>query len=237
AREALERSKENLQLAQQAAGVGVWEWDLQDGTLTWSDEISLLHGLEPGRFDGRYETWLRTIHSDDREAVHKAVTDAILHGEEYEMQYRNVRPDGTIRWMVTRGKVYMAHERPIRMLGIAMDITARKQTEEALRVSDKLAATGRLAATIAHEINNPLAAITNLLYLLENHHGMDNGGLEYVRAASAELRRVTHITRQTLAFYRESAKPVSVDLRALVEEVVSVYSRQIQESHIQMVLD
>src|SRR5262244_1844845 len=109
------------------------------------------------------------------------------------MQYRNIRPDGTIHWMVTRGKVFMANGRPIRMLGIAMDITSRKQAEEALRVSDKLAATGRLAASIAHEINNPLAAITNLLYLLENHRSLDESALQYVRTASAELRRVTHI--------------------------------------------
>jgi signal transduction histidine kinase len=110
-----------------------------------------------------------------------------------------------------------------------MEITARKLSEEALRTSEKLAATGRLAATIAHEVNNPLAAVTNLLYLLRVYPQLDETAREYVSTAEAELSRVTHITRQTLGFYRESSMAVETDPVQLVEEVVGIYGRQIEE--------
>jgi len=229
AQEALERSKQSLQIAQRAAGIGVWEWDLQLGGLTWSDEISALHGVAPGKFDGRYESWLQTIEPEDREAVHRAVARAISTGAEFEVQYRLRPSEAGARWMEARGQVIASSGTPIRMSGVAMDITARKLSEDALRTSEKLAATGRLAATIAHEVNNPLAAVTNLLYLLRVHPPLDDMAKEYVMTAEAELSRVTHITRQTLGFYRESTMAVETDPVQLVEEVFGVYSRQIEE--------
>jgi signal transduction histidine kinase len=229
AQEALERSKQSLQIAQRAAGIGVWEWDLQLGGLTWSDEISALHGVPPGKFDGRYESWLQTIEPEDREAVHRAVARAISTGAEFEVQYRLQASQAIGRWMEARGQVIASSGTPIRMSGIAMDITARKLSEDALRTSEKLAATGRLAATIAHEVNNPLAAVTNLLYLLRKHPALDSTAQEYVTTAEAELSRVTHITRQTLGFYRESSMAVETDPVQLVEEVFGIYSRQIEE--------
>jgi signal transduction histidine kinase len=229
AQEALERSKQSLQIAQRAAGIGVWEWDLQLGDLTWSDEISALHSVAPGKFDGRYESWLQTIEPEDREAVHRAVARAISTGAEFEVQYRLQPSEAGARWMEARGQVIASSGTPIRMSGIAMDITARKLSEEALRTSEKLAATGRLAATIAHEVNNPLAAVTNLLYLLRVHTSLDEPAREYVATAEAELSRVTHITRQTLGFYRESTMAVETDPVQLVEEVFGIYGRQIEE--------
>ena len=109
---------------------------------------------------------------------------------------------------------------------IARDITERRRAEEALRSSEKLAATGRLAATIAHEINNPLESITNLLYLLEHHRGIDNDAREYAHLAQKEVGRVAHIARQMLGFYREASTPVPVNLRSIVENVVELYSRK-----------
>jgi signal transduction histidine kinase len=229
AQEALERSKQSLQIAQRAAGIGVWEWDLQLGGLTWSDEISALHGVPSGKFDGRYESWLQTIEPEDREAVHRAVARAISTGAEFEVQYRLRAGEPVARWMEARGQVIASSGTPIRMSGIAMDITARKLSEDALRTSEKLAATGRLAATIAHEVNNPLAAVTNLLYLLRKHPALDSTAQEYVTTAEAELSRVTHITRQTLGFYRESSMAVETDPVHLVEEVFGIYGRQIED--------
>ncbi|MCI0348740.1 MAG: PAS domain-containing protein [Acidobacteriales bacterium] len=227
--EALERSKEALDLAHQASGIGVWEWNLQSGELSWSKEISALHGLAPEKFDGRYATWLASVHPEDRQQVNSAVTGAISEGTGYQVQYRNVHPDGSTHWMEARGQVYYAAGHPLRMLGVAMDVTARKQAEEALRASEKLAATGRLAASIAHEINNPLASVTNILYLLSKNATMDREGRRFVALAESELARVTHITRQTLAFYRESAKPSSLNLAQILDEVLTLYARNISE--------
>ena len=90
---------------------------------------------------------------------------------------------------------------------IVLDASDRKRSEEALRKTEKLAATGRLAASIAHEINNPLEAITNLLFLLRNFCQLEDPALNYVAMAEHEAQRISEITQQTLRFYRQSTLP------------------------------
>ena len=107
-----------------------------------------------------------------------------------------------------------------------MDISTRKHTEEALRKTEKLAAAGRLAATIAHEINNPLEAVTNLIYLARSEQSLDSSK-RLLEAADHELQRVGHITRQTLGFYRETTSPVELDLTELLKGVVDVFRRKL----------
>jgi PAS domain S-box-containing protein len=233
AQDALQRSKESLHLAQRSVRIGMWEWDLQAGTLNWSDEICALHGMDPGQFGGKYETWMETIHPEDRERVHRAVAHALANNSEYEVQYRLANPVSGVEWLEARGQAFGAAGTPVRLLGVAMDITSRKLSEETLRTTEKLAATGRLAASIAHEINNPLAAVTNLLYLLRLQP-LDKTAREYVKNAEAELARVVHITRQTLAFYRESAVPAETDLPKLIDEVLSIYSTQMETADIKV---
>ncbi len=103
----------------------------------------------------------------------------------------------------------------------------QKRTEEMLQNSEKLAATGRMAASIAHEINNPLEAATNLMYLLEHHPTLDEQARSYLGMAQEELARIVHITRQTLGFYRESRTPLEMSLAELLDSVLQLYSRRI----------
>jgi signal transduction histidine kinase len=112
----------------------------------------------------------------------------------------------------------------VRWVGlIVMDASDRKRGEEALRKTEKLAATGRLAASIAHEINNPLEAITNLLYLLSNHTELSDMALSYVQMAEHEVRRISEITQQTLRFYRQSTLPARTNLSELLDSVLSLH--------------
>jgi two-component system, NtrC family, sensor kinase len=115
------------------------------------------------------------------------------------------------------------------------DISERKRTEEALRVTEKLATTGRMAATIAHEINNPLEAVTNLLYLIGHHPALNDTIKGYAAMAEQELARVTHITRQTLGFYRRSETPTEISLTEILESVLSIYSRRFESGGITVV--
>jgi PAS domain S-box-containing protein len=120
------------------------------------------------------------------------------------------------------------------ILEVNRDITVQLKSEEALRESEKLAAMGRVAGIIAHEINNPLAAITNIFYLLRNHPSLNAEARSYADAAERELTRVSHITRQTLSFYRESKQPTSIRVHELLDDVVELQKRQFQVNKIEL---
>ena len=232
AQEMLERGKESMQLAQQYVGIGIWEWDLQTGELAWSDEIRRLHGIEVEKFDGRYESWMESIVAEDRQQVHQSITNALASNSEYEVQYRVYMADKALHWLEARGRIIVMNDLPVRMLGVAMDVTSRKAAEQTLRQSEKIAATGRLAASIAHEINNPLASVMNALYILRTNSKMPESALVYVKTAEEELARVVHITKQTLGFYREISSPVMSSVPQLFEEVLAAYDARIEQGRI-----
>ena len=120
------------------------------------------------------------------------------------------------------------------VLEINRDITARLQAEEALRQTEKLAAMGRVAGIIAHEINNPLEAIGNAFFLLRDHPSLDEEAKQYAALAEQELIRVAHITRQTLSFYRESKQPVAVSMAELLDSVLELHQRKLQLTRIEV---
>jgi two-component system, NtrC family, sensor kinase len=118
------------------------------------------------------------------------------------------------------------------VLEVGRDITAELQAEEALRETEKFAAMGRVAGIIAHEINNPLEAITNIFYLLRNHPSLSEDARTYADMAEQELQRVAHITRQTLSFYRESKQPMQIFLPELLDDVLELQLRVLSSNRI-----
>ncbi len=120
------------------------------------------------------------------------------------------------------------------ILEINRDITATLQTEEALRRAERLAAMGRVAGIIAHEINNPLEAIINAFYLLRDHPSLDPEARRYAQLGEEELLRVAHIVRQTLGFYRESQHPTAISIPEILDNVLELQSRHFQLNRIQV---
>jgi PAS domain S-box-containing protein len=118
------------------------------------------------------------------------------------------------------------------ILEINRDITAQLRAEDALRKAERLAAMGRVAGIIAHEINNPLESITNTFYLLRNHPSLDEEARYYAQLGEEELIRVSHITRQTLGFYRESKDPLEVSLSRLLDDILELQTRRLEFSNI-----
>ncbi len=114
------------------------------------------------------------------------------------------------------------------------DITEQKRSYEALQRAEKLAAAGRLAASIAHEINNPLEAVTNCMYLMKQAQ-MDETASHYLGLAQHELNRVVHITTQTLRFYRQNTRPVETDIHELFETVIALYEARLRSNSITVV--
>ncbi len=118
----------------------------------------------------------------------------------------------------------------------ARDITQQKLAERALRTSERLASVGRLAATVAHEINNPLEAVTNLIFLARSssaHKAIDN----YLAMAEEELERVSHLTKQTLGFYREAKGSTDIRVSAVVEPLLSVFAPRMRNKGIELCSD
>lgn len=113
-------------------------------------------------------------------------------------------------------------------------IRQQVQAEEALRRTEKLAVAGRLAASIAHEINNPLEAVTNIVWLLQNDAGLPVEARNYLRTAQQELDRVAHITKQTLGFYREPSQATQIDVPELLEDVLGVFSARLRNKDIRV---
>ncbi|WP_263353530.1 CHASE3 domain-containing protein [Acidicapsa acidisoli] len=114
------------------------------------------------------------------------------------------------------------------------DATHERESQEILRKTEKLAAAARLAATFAHEINNPLEAVINLVYIAKETDGLPNAALQPLELAEHELDRISHIARQTLGFYRESKVPGSVYLPTLIENVLKLYSNKLKAKNIRV---
>ena len=134
---ALRDTAERLRLTLDAGKLGIWDWDIPNDHVTWSDRVYTLHGLTPETFGGRVEDFTAVIHPDDRSKVWGAVRRALEERADYAVEFRAVHPDsGETRWVWTNGRVLFGeHGAPERMLGATLDVTERRQGEEALRAS------------------------------------------------------------------------------------------------------
>ena len=127
-----------------------------------------------------------------------------------------------------------------KLLGVVLvfrDVTAERKSQEVLRKTERLAAASRLSATVAHEINNPLEAVVNLIYIAKNDPGMPKAAAHYLAMAEDELERVAHITRKTLGFYRDRNAPEEVNMPALIESVLGLYSNKFMSKNIEIKLN
>jgi PAS domain S-box-containing protein len=158
-----------------------------------------------------------------------ALTGKTVHSQELEIRHEN----GKVSHLLASANPLFDHAGKVQgAVAALVDISARRQMEEALRNSERHAAMGRLAATLAHEINNPLEAVTNTFYLLREHPSLDPEARELTRVAELELSRVNRIAKQTLGLYRQSEKPLVISLDRILEDVLEAYQRQIESSHI-----
>ncbi len=127
-------SEERLRLALEAAHMGTWDWDILSGKVTHSATTEAIYGLAPGSFDSTYESFLKSLHPEDRELVTQATRSTLEEGADYNIEFRVIWPDSTVHWVVSKGQVYYDNTgKPVRMTGINIDMTERKRAEEELQ--------------------------------------------------------------------------------------------------------
>jgi PAS domain S-box-containing protein len=174
------------------------------------------------------EGWLQVVHRDDVARVKDSWQKSLESQEPFQAEARYRTADGDYRWVSMRAELmqqYMGH--PGRWFGTSTDIHDEKRKEQVMQRTERMALAGRLAASIAHEINNPLEAITNIFYILEGNTAIDEKTMSLVRMGSEELKRVSHIVRQSLSYYRNAETPAPVRLSDLLEETMRILSHHV----------
>ncbi|HEV2647278.1 MAG TPA: ATP-binding protein [Acidobacteriaceae bacterium] len=223
-----------LRLVRRIAGIGTWEFNAAAGEAQFSAETSAIYGLPLEERRVSLDTILSRIHEEDRERVRKQLEAAFSNNGDYSIQFRVVWPDGVVRWVEDRGTALSETDgSATTLIGFSLDITQRVMTEETLIRTEKLAAAGRLAASIAHEINNPLESLINLIYIAK---GKSESGevRELLTLADQELIRLAAVTRQSLGFYRDVSTSLRFDVRQTIEQVIELFDKQIREAQIQL---
>ncbi|MDX2240548.1 MAG: PAS domain-containing protein [Leptolyngbyaceae cyanobacterium bins.302] len=177
--EALQRSQERLNLALEAAGMGTWKWNMPANEVTWSIKLEEMFGLSPGTFNGSLQVFINRLHPEDHDRVLRTAADAVRRGTDLNVEFRILKPDGALCWLVAKGKVFHDREgNPLQMTGVTLDITerkrieveraqilqreqaARQQAESASRMKDEF------LAIVSHELRSPLNAILGWSRLL-----------------------------------------------------------------------
>jgi PAS domain S-box-containing protein len=223
AEQALRESEERLRLAQQVARVGTLEWNIQTGVNRWTPELEALHGLAPGEFAGTQQVWESLVHPEDRAEALRRLSQALDSGG-LEGEWRVVWPDGSIHWLAGRAWVFKDESgKPLRLIGVNIDITERKRAEEAQMRSQKLEALGTLAGGIAHDFNNILAAIAGNTRLAQGDLPADHPAQESLTEIARASLRASDLVRRILAFtHRQETKREVVALQPVVEEALKL---------------
>jgi PAS domain S-box-containing protein len=187
---ALRESEEHVRLAALAADIGVWSWLPGTSTVTVGARWREIFGAAPDATI-TFDTWRDALHPDDRQRAVRELNEANDAHRDFDVEYRVLRPDGTVRWIADRGRAYYdASGRPVRMGGINVEITALKQAEAALREADRRK--NEFLGMLSHELRNPLAPIRNSVFILRR---AEAGGAQARRAQDVIERQVEHLTR------------------------------------------
>jgi PAS domain S-box-containing protein len=231
--EEAERQRAEIETIYSTAPIGLALFDL-DGYhyLRLNDHQAAFFGLTKEQLLGRSLTELAPIPGV------RELFDQVARGEpviNYPLEGKlfNDPPDEHRYWTVSYFPVYGSDGTIQAITAASLEITHQKKAELALQQSEKLAIVGRLASSIAHEINNPLESVTNLLYLAEHSETLEQSR-HYIRTAEVELRRVSAITAQTLRFHKQSSSPQEINLTELVASVLSVYQGRIANSNVEI---
>ena len=238
----LAQGEARLRLALEAGHMGSWEWDVATSTIHWTPALERMHGLEPGTFGGTVAEFEQRVHPDDRTRVRAAIRRTIKHHKPLQLEHRIVHPDGTVRWIEKRGMILRDDfGRPVRIAGVSLDVTTRRENEEALRRS--LKSLQRLTRTLernnreldqfayvaSHDLKAPLRGIANLSQWIEEELGeaINDQAREYLGLLRGRIHRMEGLIEGILSYSRAgraTAGAEDIDVGALLREIIELIS-------------
>ncbi len=213
----LKQNEERYRLAQKAAEIGSWEYNLQTKEVKWSDQIEPIFGLKKGEFDGTFEGFMKFVHPDDREMINREVDKCVKEGKDYDIEHRIIKPDGSIRWLREMGDVFTDEQgRPSRMLGVVQDVTGRKKSEEKIKdltrkymfQAKRLADTNKeleaFSYSVSHDLRAPLRSVNGFSQaLLEDYEDvLDHEGKDYLIRIKNSADRMDELIKGLLKLSR-----------------------------------
>ncbi len=211
----LQAEHEWLEFAQSAGNIGVFEFFLDEDRATLSPQLESILGLKPGSFDGKRESFWTFLDPQDAPHARAEVMRMVQERGAFDIEFRIVRPDGSVRWINSRGR--LAKGDPRRITGVKIDITARKAAEQALRDAQKLESIVTLASGVAHDFNNLLTGIMGNASLGEDMLPPDHVVRPILERIVSATQSAAGLTRQLLAYAGKGRIVVEkVDLSALI---------------------
>lgn len=252
AEKALRASEQRLQLALDAAGMGMWDWDMLTDRVVWNEQHFVLFGIDPNVFSNQASEVFAAIHPGDMARVKTILEQASAQQEPFYIEFRVIHPDESVHWIATQGqRVKGAPNEPLRMIGICFDITDRKQADhqrerylhqENIAQLHRLQVAGEFAALLAHQLNQPLSAIRSFAEagLARLRHASDTPeksaqALKDIVAQSERAAQSIRDLRQFLA--RQPQEMMPADLNAHIRSASSLMSLLARSHAIRVMLD
>ena len=258
----MKTNEERLSYALEGTNDGIWDWNIITGEVYFSPRAMTMLGYEPLELEGNIKTWEDLTHPDDKQWVMNALNKHLENKAPiYETEHRLKTKSGEYAWILDRGKVFSRDEdgKPLRMTGCHSDITLRKkaaeelqrhrnhlselvdertfelnQSREKLHHADKLTSLGKLVGSVAHEFNNPLYGVINLVEQLGDDLSPKNRE-KFSKVAKKECWRMADMIKNLQNFYKPSEDHISsVDLNKLVDEVLLVIGKDIKKKGIKI---
>jgi PAS domain S-box-containing protein len=238
--EVLAESKERLRLALEAGHMGSWEWELETNAIAWSPPLERIHGLEPGTFGGTVADFEKVVHPADLARVREAIAGTIENQQPLHVEHRIVWPTGETRWIEKRGTLLRdAIGRPLRIAGVTLDVTERREAEETLkrsvaslkRITTALERNNReldqFAYVASHDLKAPLRGIANLSQWIEEEMGgaINDQAKEYLGLLRGRIHRMEGLIDGILSYSRVGRTThdvEDVDVRGLLGDLVEL---------------
>ena len=215
--------------------MGFWEWNIQADTSTYSSNLEQLYGIAPNTYDGSYKSFLKLVHPEDQDSIQQAIQNCFATGNDYNVEFRILMSDGSIRWMEGKGQIfYDEMGKPLRMTGIDLDISERKQAET--EIKESLREKEVLLQEIHHRVKNNLQVISSLLDL-QSQRFTDQAALEVFQESQNRIKLMA-LVHETLYKYKDFVRlNFSEFVKTLTDYLFRAYQKEASDITLELNLD